>query len=212
MAQLIATLNGHLQELKTNRRLQFGTLAIVLMLVVEIGMNWSDRLTRQTKELNQLRAQIASLRQQSHNEAYLTETLASLEQLQREVDERLWLVSSEAVGQAKVKDWINETLGRIGISNSTINIATPRPAQNKNDGPAFANPTDKSLLEFRATISFGFSPETLENLLAELEGGEPFVAIDALTVNRQTRRVELGIRLLMRLDATGTPPEKKVTP
>lgn len=199
MPALNATLRGHLQELKTNKRLQLGGLGIFLMLCVEIGMSWSDRLARQTAELNQLRTEIISLRQQSQNEAYLRETLTSLQALQREVGERLWQVSSEAVGQAKVKDWINETLVRVGINNATISIATPRRAVSEKSAASTTHPSENRLLEFRATIGLGFSPESLENLLAELEAGEPFIGVNSLTVNKQTRRVEIGIHLLMQL-------------
>lgn len=211
---------SYLQEFRANKRLQYGCAAILLIAVVNGGLNWSDRLTSQSRELSQVRGEIATLKQQSLDEASLRQTILELDQLDEEVNRRLWTIPSEAVGQARLKDWLSETLTRVGATNPTLKLANPRPPGREADSSNQAAPnatlrsdakkrpgqtaSDLGLREFRATIGFVFTPESLERLLAELEGGEPLAAIDSLTVSKRDRRAELGIRLLMRV-AQNTP-------
>ena len=206
---------GLVQEFRANKRLQYGCVAILAIALVESGLNWSDRLTNQSHTLNQVRGKIATLKQQSHDEAALRQALLELDQLDEKVNERLWTISSEAVGQARLKDWLTEILKRAGAINPTLNLANPRPLGKEaaTSTPAMPNAlprtetekksgqlsSDTGLREFRATISFVFTPESLERLLAELEGGEPLLAVDSLTINKRDRRAELGIHLLMRV-------------
>ena len=57
----------------------------------------------------------------------------------------------------------------------------------------------KSLRELRANLTLYFSPETLEKVLLEIEGGEPLAAVESLNVKRQERKVEMSVRVLMRI-------------
>lgn len=215
MRRLQKTLASYFQEFRANKRLQYGCAAIVLIALVQGGLNWSDRLTNQNRVLNQVRGEIATLKQQSLDEAALRQTLLELEQLDEEVNGRLWTIASEAVGQARLKDWLNETLARVGATNPTLNLANPRPPgkdketsrqdessatrRGETGNKPGTSPSDLGLREFRATIGFIFTPDSLERLLAALEGGEPLVAVDSLTVNKRDRRAEIGIRVLMRV-------------
>ena len=52
--------------------------------------------------------------------------LRDLELAQKSVDERLWRVSSDAVGQARLKDWLTELLKKAGAKNPNLVLSSPR--------------------------------------------------------------------------------------
>jgi len=201
-------------ELRSNRRLQLGLLAVALIALLEGSLRWADRLEAEHKKLQQLRGELATLRAQSQNEAALRQTLAEFELARRQAETKLWNVSSEAVGQARLKEWLNNLIERAGALKPTLNLSAARPLGGK-EGSTTAAPLagkEEALREFRATLRYTFTPESLEKILAEIEAGETFSSVETLTVNRRERRVELTVRVLMRIGAPPTPPAPVASP
>ena len=125
MVQLKKTLDSALSEIRSKRSLQYGLLAMALLFCSELLLQWSDWQDAQEKQWQQLRSELRTLRHQSRDEATLRNQLSELEAQQRIVGERLWRVSSEAVGQARLKDWLGEQLKKAGINKFKLTLSTP---------------------------------------------------------------------------------------
>jgi len=207
------TIDAVRASLRQNRRFQAGLVLIVALVCIEGGLRWNERLDVKLGELQQARSELRSLRRQSRDEASLSKSLADLRQVRQGIDSRLWVVSSEAVGQARLNDWMKSVLKRTGIASQSMKISAVQ-ALNRND-PAGMNPPGTSagnntrlpnegghpgLRQIRITLSFAFTPANLEQILGEIEGGEAYAEVEAMTVFLRERRVELIIRTLMRVD------------
>ena len=219
-------LNEFLGEIRSNRKLQYGLLAILLLACGEWGLGWSDTLSAREKQLQQLRGELHALRNQSRDEHALRRQLRDLELAQKSVDERLWRVSSDAVGQARLKDWLTELLKKAGAKNPNLVLSSPRALGGRDgsgqlesqvaaatnlDGmtPASAATAEKeraqSLREVRANVTLVFTPATLEQILLDIEGGEPMATVESLNVSKRDRKIDMTVRVLMRIvqpDAT----------
>jgi hypothetical protein len=197
------------RALRGNRRLQLGVLVILAILITEGGLRWLDRMEQQEKQLAELRSQKLRLQGQSQDKTALEAQLREIEQIRATAKARMWVVPSEAVGQARQKDWLQSIFKEIGVTPQNITLATPQ-AYNGTplasaDREQKAQGTLANIREFRATLIFPFSPAGLEKALAALEGGEPFVRVESLFANRGARRIELSLSMLMEIDATHTP-------
>lgn len=195
-------LAAQIREFKSNKRLQFGSIAMLLIVLIEGGLRWNDRIIQQTKELQTLTGEIATLKQQALNENLLKELLANSQTARKTVETRLWVAPSDAIAQARLKDWLLDLTARTGIPNPNLNLANPRPIEEKEDAPPQNSEVQSStsgLKRFRATMIFRFSPETLERALMEIEGGVPYAKVDTLVVNKREMRAEIGLTMLIRI-------------
>lgn len=113
------------RELRGSRRLQLALLAFVVIAAAEGGLRWSDRLAARERQLQDLRGELRSLRAQSRDEAELRQALAGLAEARRELDARLWRVPSEAIGQARLKDWLGGIAKQAGVANPTLTLSPP---------------------------------------------------------------------------------------
>lgn len=201
-----------LDEFRGNRKLQYGLLAIVLILCVDGGLRWMENLAAQEKHLQELRSELAHLRSQSRDEEDLKRQLADLKSAQQVIDDRLWVVSSEAVGQAQLADWLSGVLKKAEAKNFKLVLSSPRPVSKAvarggqvggTKEPSVQEAGD--LREFRANVTMQFSPVSLERVLRDIEGGQPLAMVESLMVKRQDRKVDLSVRVLMRIGETGSP-------
>lgn len=187
-------------EVRANRKLQYGLLAIAAIIIVELGLDWSDAISARERRLQGLRTELRQLRGQSRDEAALKATLADLEKQQAAIEKRLWTVSSDPVGQAKLKDWLTTLAKDTGAKEFKLVLATPKAIGER---PAAGVAGDKGnalgLREFRADIGFVFTPETLERMLYAIESGETLASVESLSVVSRTRKAELGVSVVMRL-------------
>jgi hypothetical protein len=229
MQSLRKIVTPFLQEIRSNRNLQYGLLAIALLACIELALGWSDALSAKEKQLQQLRGELRTLRNQSRDEGALRRQLVELERIKKIVDERLWIVSSDAVGQARLKDWLTAILKKAGAKNFNLVLSSPRAAGGR-EGSAVtesaatgAGKSESStasmssvdvmnsvngLREVRANITLVFTPATLEQILSDIEGGEPLATVESLNVSRRDRKVEMTIRVLMQIgrqEAPGSP-------
>jgi hypothetical protein len=184
-------LNNAAMELRANPRLRYGLLAIVMVFLVEGGLRWSDAITLQQQKLTTLQSDLAALKSGMRNEAALRDSVIQAQRMGETMDARLWSVTSEAVGQARLKDWLTDVVKSSIADQYAITLGNSRELEKLT--------SDQTLREFRANASFRLTPRALEGVLLAIEGGEPFAAVETLTVKGQERRVELTVRVLMRI-------------
>jgi hypothetical protein len=196
-----------IEELRTNRRLQLGLVAIALVVLVDRALAWSDSLDARRQALAQVQIEVATLKSQARNEAAMQTAMRDIRAAAALADARLWVVSSEAVGQARLRDWLIEQIKLAGAGNYTVNVASPKPVVAA-VGAELAAATDSSssapapsggLLEYSAALTFTLTPESLEKMLTALEAGDAMSKLESLSVRRNDRRVELAVRMLMRV-------------
>ncbi|MDR1647324.1 MAG: hypothetical protein LBR88_04720 [Zoogloeaceae bacterium] len=175
---------------------------MVVILGVEGNLRWIDHLDAQEKMLAQLRNQKSQLRAQVRDKAVLEVFLKKIGEIQSAAKTRLWVVPSEAVGQARQKDWIQALFQREGIRLQSLVLATPRAdaAASAVSTPSAEAGTAADIREFRATLTFPFSPNNLEKVLGAIEGSSTFARIESLRVNRRQRRIELEFAVSMEID------------
>lgn len=197
------------EEFRANRRLQLGLALVFGVLLVEGGLRWSDHLARSASTLADLEARRAVLQTQTRDEGALRAQLERLQLISAEEGARLWRVPSEAVGQARQKDWLLGVFKAVSVAPQSIVLAAPRPIQSdRNDKGRGADAKPRSevsgaigVRQFRATVLFSFTPAALESILSALEGRSAFLEIESLTVKRRERRVELSLAMLMEVGA-----------
>lgn len=195
---------GHMRaltdEVRANRKLQYGLLAIAAIIVVELGLDWSDAISARERRLQELRTELRQLRGQSRDETALKATLSDLERQQAAIEKRLWTVSSDPVGQAKLKDWLTTLAKETGAKEFKLVLATPKAIGERTAASAAGNKENAlGLREFRADIGFVFTPETLERMLYAIESGETLASVESLSIVSRTRKAELGVSVVMRL-------------
>lgn len=195
---------GHIRaltdEVRANRKLQYGLLAIAAIIVVELGLDWSDAISARERRLQELRTELRQLRGQSRDETALKATLSDLERQQAAIEKRLWTVSSDPVGQAKLKDWLTTLAKETGAKEFKLILATPKAIGERTAASAAGNKENAlGLREFRADIGFVFTPETLERMLYAIESGKTLASVESLSIVSRTRKAELGVSVVMRL-------------
>lgn len=193
-------------EMRANPRLRYGLALIILVLMTEAGLRWSDAIAQQQQTLVKLQSDLSALKSGMRSEAALKQSLAQVQRMGKAMDTRLWTVSSEAVGQARLKDWLTDLVKRSIADQYAIALGATQDvgkpaAPFGGEAIRTASASDSALREFRATVSFRLTPRALEGVLLGVEGGEPFAAVETLTVKGQERRVEMTVRFLMRVKA-----------
>jgi hypothetical protein len=225
MAAMDSTPQGVWAELRGNRRLQAGLAAVASILAIYFALDWSDALEADSRRLRELRGELRSVRSQTKNAAHWDKAAHELGRVQAAIDRRIWFVSSDAAAQARLNDWLGEALRSAGVPQAKITLAIVRPygagerspaatgaATNAPKAPAApavaGQPLElrdpQALRELRATASFVFTPAALEAVLAAIEGGGQFAAVDSLVVNRPARRADLTVKVLAQQVPTGS--------
>lgn len=188
-------------EWRGNRRLQIGLLLILAVLLIEGGLRWNASLHAKQQVLSQLESDLALLRSNAQDESGLRRSLDAANQTQEVIKARMWTVTSEATGQARLKDWLTGVVKAAIADQYAINVQPSRRL-----GPPEAQSAtvpESELREFRATVQFRMTPQALEGVLYDIEAGKPFSTVETLSVKAVERRVELTIRVLMQIEADG---------
>ncbi len=204
----MGTMQKLLEELRRNRRLQVGLAAIALVILGDRALAWSDSLDARRQALTQAQIEVATLKSQARNEPTMQMAMRDIRAAAALADARLWVVSSEAVGQARLRDWLIDQIKLAGAGNYTVNVASPKPvvaagaegvASNAPSALPSSPATGGGLFEYGAALTFTLTPESLEKMLTALEAGDAMSKLESLSVRRNDRRVELGVRMLMRV-------------
>lgn len=190
-------------ELAANRRLQFG-LALVVLIVLAYGfVYWGEAIARDSKRLGILQTEAVALKSQDSNPARLQERLAKVQALQTVVTERLWINTSEAAAQARLRDWLTE-IARSAVASRYLvtlgSVATVSASSSANAANAQEATPASALRQFKASLSFDFQPQSVESALSAIEGGNQFAFVDSLSINKRARRAEINITVYARID------------
>ena len=199
MSRLSTHLAPLLQDFRANKRLRYGVFLIAMILVGELTLRWQESLGNQAQQIRNLDAELASLKQQSQDETQLRKVLEETTTLREETESRLWVVQSEAIGQARLKDWILDAATRANVPLTNITMGNASPIDPE-------HPTQDGYRLLSATLSFRFSPEALEKFLKEIEAGEALLNVEALTVNKREARVEINLRALISIQSPTEAP------
>ncbi len=204
MSELRNLFGKAVAEISANSRLRWGLVIVGLIVLVDGGLRWRDAVTQQQQVVAKLNADVAALKSGFKNESVLQRAVESSRLLAAIIEMRLWTVSSEAVGQAKMRDWLTEVVKRNIADQYAITLGVSRELGKQDSGAAASLSTSSegqagTIREFRANVSFRLTPRALEGVLLEVEGGEPFGVVESLLVKGQERRVEMTVRVLMRI-------------
>jgi hypothetical protein len=194
-----------LADLRSNRRLHWGIAIIALILLGYALLVWSDNVERSSKQLRKLQGEISSLKAQSRDTKPWQERIAEIKQQRRSLDKRLWVNPSEAAVQARLRDWLTE-IAKSSIANRyLVTLGSVTNATRDASGGAVTEGTlPEKLKQYKASLSFDFTPASLEAVLLAIEGGGQFAVVDTLSVNKRAKRVEVNVIVFARLGEQGS--------
>jgi Type II secretion system (T2SS), protein M subtype b len=190
-------------EWRGNPRLRWGFWLIVAVLSVESFLRWQDEVLKAKKELAALKSEVQSLQDRQKAETANIARLDGLKLYLQKKQRALNTVSTEALGQARLRDDIAELFEAQKLEAPVVSLQSATPLSTARAPGAAGEPTkqDPQLRMFRASVSFRFSPEALEQLLGAIEASESFVTVDALLVRAGDRRAELTLSQVMRVQS-----------
>jgi hypothetical protein len=190
-------------EWRSNSRLRWGIWVAISVVIVELLLRWQDAAKKSELELAALLSETQSLGSQQKDEK---ENVARLEKLKSELMQArraLATVSTEAFGQARLRDDIAELFVAQKLEAPVINLLAPTAPVGAD--PASAAVGDAQLKVFRASVVFRFSPEALEQLLRAIEEPNSFVSVEALQVRAGERRADMTLSQIMRVESGRKP-------
>ena len=132
---------------------------------------------------------------------------------QQSLQDQLWHAPSEAQAQAMLRDWLSGMLKEADIARPTLRLqpvqaAAPAQAASAGDAPENANATGlgarlaRESVRARAQISFELAPGALETVLQRVERGGQLASVDALSVSKRSRRIEMSISIPVIIEAS----------
>lgn len=186
-----------LAPFRQNRRLLWGVLVIALIVASEGWLRWRDTVDARAQRLLNVRKETSQLKSRTYNEKSLQQSLDALSAQQKALSDRLWVVSSEAAAQARMKDWLNQILATHKLISLDIKVSASRPLPLK-------TPDQWPIHAMSATLSVPFTPVSGESLLASIEGGAELADIESLQINMRDRRLQVGVRVLLVMQQPGS--------
>ena len=199
-------MTSFLNELKDNRRLRLGLMAVFAIIWLLALLELNDHLSTARMEARQLRAQIArvqTLAKDSRWPGYRDRVTASLAQFRA----RAWREESEGRIQAHLQDWLREQLFDGGIEAKELVVSLPQAYKgpDNDDGTGApgteqtetgsALPSEMRLVHARLVIDFREKP--FLKLMAAIADSNHWLWVERLAVhNWGTRTVELELGAL----------------
>ena len=204
--------DGLLKDLRGNRRLHWGLAVIALILIGYGLLLWSDNVERSSKQLRKLQGEISSLKAQSRDPKPWQERIAEVKDQRALLDKRLWVNPSEAAVQARLRDWLTE-IAKSSIANRylvTLGSVT-NATRDASGGNITEGTLPEKLKQYKASLSFDFTPASLEAVLLAIEGGGQFAVVDTLSVNKRAKRAEVNVIVFARLGKDAADASGKAT-
>lgn len=216
-----AQLSAQWQQLRTQLRPgpQSRTLWLLigiglLAVTVELGMRAWEHQQKLDRELTTLRKRVQAL-QISADRVDWTRLGDQLGTAQQAFQEQLWHAPSEAQAQAMLRDWLSSLLKDADIARPTLRLqpvqaAAPARAASASESPDATNPAGlgarlaREAVRARAQISFELAPGSLETVLQRIERGGQLASVDALSVSKRSRRIEMSISMPVIIKASPT--------
>ncbi len=227
MSPFAAQLSAQWQQLRAqlrpapqNRTLWLLIGIGLLAVGVELGMRAWEQQQKLDRELTTLRKRVQTLQVSADRVdwARLGDQLGAARQ---SFQDQLWHAPSEAQAQAMLRDWLSSMLKDANIVRPTLRLqpvqaAAPAQAASAVEAPDTATPAGlgarlaREAVRARAQISFELAPGNLETVLQRLERGGQLASVDALSVSKRSRRIELTVSMPVIIEAA--PADKAPAP
>lgn len=219
MSALTTQLSAQWQQLRAQLRPgpQSRTLwlliGIALLAVTgELGMRAWEHQQKLDRELTALRKRVQTL-QVSADRVDWARLGDQLGAAQQTFQDQLWHAPSEAQAQAMLRDWLSSLLKNADIVRPTLRLqpvqpAAPAQAASAGEPSDATNPAGlgarlaREAVRARAQISFELAPGSLETVLQRVERGGQLASVDALSVSKRSRRVEMSISMPVIIEAS----------
>jgi hypothetical protein len=204
-------LRGQLRPSPKNRTLWLLIGIGLLVVAVELGTRAWEYQQKLDKQLVALRKRVQVLQTSADRVDWLKLT-DQLITAQQAFQDQLWHAPSEAQAQAMLRDWLSGMLKDAQIARPTLRLqpvqaARPDAAASANASVAAAGPAGlgarlaRDAVRARAQVSFDLAPGALEAVLQRVEHGGQLASVDALSVSKRSRRVEMTVSVPVIIEA-----------
>ncbi|KQW42093.1 MULTISPECIES: hypothetical protein [unclassified Roseateles] len=177
----------------------------------ELGMRAWEYQQKLDRELAAQRKRVQAL-QISADRVDWVQLSDQLGTAQQTLQKQLWHAPSEAQAQAMLRDWLSSMLKEADIARPTLRLqpvqpATPAQAASASEPAETTTPSGlgarlaREAVRARAQISFELAPGTLETVLQRIERGGQLASVDALSVSKRSRRVEMSVSIPVIIEA-----------
>ena len=158
------------QQWQANPRLRIlaAVVAAILLFSVLQNLHQMQSQARQETQRQWQRLQdVRQLSQEQHWQEYAEHSEAALQQLQQQ----LWHADSEGQAQAQLRDLLQQSLNRHGLSAVRINVTSLPDEQGE-------------FLQVRADLNGDYQPGAWQDFLYELTRHKPRLMIESDNINR----------------------------
>lgn len=193
-----------LDDLRSNRRLRIGVVAIIAILVVYGLLEWRDHLAAAKADHRRLLSQLARVSQYSALPAGAAVWQARAVEADRALEQaraQLWRNKSTGLAQAQVQDWLNSLLRQVDAKQFSLRVAEPETALETESLTARLPAEFKSLMPLRARVEFNSDPTALLGILAAMNDSPQKISVDILNV--KGFKTEMALTFWFELDVGG---------
>lgn len=230
MSTLVTQLSTQWQQLRARlrpgpqSRMLWLLIGIGLLAVVgELGTRAWEHQQKLDRELTALRKRVQAL-QGSADRVDWARLGDELGASQQAFQDQLWHAPSEAQAQAMLRDWLSSLLKDADAVRPTLRLqpvqaTAASQAASAGESSGAGSPAGlgarlaQEAVRARAQISFELTPGALEAVLQRIERGGQLSNVDALSVSKRSRRVEMSISMPVIIEASpaGQPAAKAAT-
>lgn len=174
-----------LEDLRSNRRLRVGVVAIMAILVVYALLEWRDHLAASKADYRRLLTQLSRVTQYRQAPVSAPVWQARASEAERALDvarSQLWHNKSTGLAQAQVQDWLNSLLRQVDAKQFTLRVAEPEAALETESLTSRLPPEFKALVPLRARVEFNSDPTALLGILAAMNDSPQKINVDILHV------------------------------
>lgn len=166
-------------ELKASVRLRIGLALVVSVLWLNGLLSLREQVDEAVKRHGQLAGQLNRTRQYAAQTDW-PERAKQAQMAQVELEGRLWRSGTPGLAQAAFQDWLDENLGKAGVTRQEIVLIQ--------DG---ANKADEDLWKIKAKLSVDFTPQGFNALMQRLASADRQVIVEKLVIHAESSpRVE----------------------
>lgn len=213
-----------LRPTATNRTLWLLIGVGLLVVIAELGTRAWEYQQKLDRQMAAARKRVEVL-QTSADRVDWTKLGDQLSAAQQAFQGQLWHAPSEAQAQAMLRDWLSGMLKDAQIPRPSLRLQPVQPASTEPpsatrepDGvapppPGLGARLAREAVRARAQISFDLAPGTLETVLQRIERGGQLASVDALSVSKRSRRVEMSVSIpvIIETSASDSAPEPRAS-
>jgi len=192
----MSVLESSLAEVRQNRRLQFGLVAIATIVALYLLLLWGDAIDRSERTLARVNDDLRLAGSSDAVEQRWSETAQRAAKMVTTLESQLWKAPTLAQAQAQIQDWASGALAGAGARGATVAVGADAGGAERRD------PT--GLTPVRLMISFDAAPQVLDQVLPVLEGSQRLTRITTLRAARGQQRTEIVLLAYARITAAET--------